>query len=157
MKISDFAEKWKMNQNVFKGVLMFVPEENLFVYAFFGNGDNLFEEDEELGYDDYSMINTYKFVTSEFIEEDGGQLLFKTKETSYYEDLNSFCKDTLEMVDQLFDPATLEILQITQEVGMKKIAVAVITAIMITVFALLCSIGSYRHFINEMFVQVSTM
>ena len=101
------------NQNVFKGVLMFIPEENLFVYAFFGNGDNLFEEDEELGYDDYAMINTYKFVTSEFIEEDGGQLLFKTKETSYYEDLNSFCKDTLEMVDQLFDPATLEILQIT--------------------------------------------
>lgn len=40
---------------------------------------------------------------------------------------------------------------------MKKIAVAVITAIMITVFALLYSIGSYRHFINEMFVQVSTM
>lgn len=40
---------------------------------------------------------------------------------------------------------------------MKKIAIAVIAVIMITVFALLCSIGSYKRLIDEMFVQASTM
>ncbi len=96
--------KLKMTDSPKKGVLLYLPNAEIFVFAKFGDGDNLLEEDMRDGYNDYIYVVTYKFNQTEFIEEDGGLVMFNNekgteKYMDYYESLEHFVKDSLESLE----------------------------------------------------------
>ena len=61
-------------------------------------GDNLSNEDLDAGYNDYIYIESFVFMGSEFVEQDGGQLLFNNQEDDYYTNLKHFCDESVAML-----------------------------------------------------------
>lgn len=94
--VSDFEKEWKDNKSCDKGVVIFVPGENIFVCANMGTGDNLLSEDIAAGYDDYIYVESYEFNCGSFEEVDGSELLFNTKKDDYYDNLAHFCEAALD-------------------------------------------------------------
>lgn len=92
-----WKSKWRKNFNYDKGVLLFLPEYNLFVRISIGTGDNLTREEEIAGYD-YLYVDSFKFDGCEFEELDGGMKLFKPSEINYDKNLKQFCLDGLNII-----------------------------------------------------------
>ena len=105
-------KQWKENNNTEKGVLICVKlDKPIFIKANFGTGDNLSDEDIKDGNNDYIYIESYAFDENEFIDDDGGQMLFNNEKEDYYHNLNHFCESVLEFLS-FPGSAEYEILQI---------------------------------------------
>lgn len=101
--MNDFEKLWKEMKSMDKGVLLWIPEEELFVSARFGTGDNLLREDIRNGYNDYIYIRTFLY-NGDFIEYDGGMVMFNNESGSdkyedYYDNLEHTISSTLENID----------------------------------------------------------
>lgn len=104
-------EAWAASGSTEKGVLLYLSEYDHFVSAFFGDGCNLDPDDMENGYNDYINLNTYKYDPVEFIEDDGGMLMFNNEKGAatyqdYYDSLEHFINDSLAFIG--FRPGTYE-------------------------------------------------
>lgn len=78
----------------FDNTLIYVPEKNELVLIAEGSGDNLSYEDEEAGYVDYLMYDTYDCKTMEQL--DGGQLMTTELVRDKYSALAEAAPDVLD-------------------------------------------------------------
>lgn len=86
-----YAEESKQN-----GILLWIPEEKQIFAVSVGTGDNLLPEDIKAGYDSYLYIHTFTFDDPDMEEEDGGDMMYKTEEETYDEDICTAVYDALE-------------------------------------------------------------
>ena len=99
------------------GVTLFSTNLNMFYHIWFGSGDNLDDDDIELGYDDYMNIDVYKWngerplleVINEikendgYIDEvegledtDGGMMLIKRADYNHSGDIRDYLVNALD-------------------------------------------------------------
>ena len=93
-----FQKQWEKNEELEKGVLMMLPEENVLVRATFGSGCNLDDEDDS-DVDDYLYISVIDVNDPGLEEMDGGQLDFVSSKEDYRTNLQHFCNSALEFMD----------------------------------------------------------
>lgn len=117
----ELADLWnkKYAKCLEKGVV--IKTDNQIIYAEFGDGSNLDDDDIEEGFDDYINLTIYEdpdndttlpegnldeikeYLDGELEEYDGGMYMFSTKEgfVSYYEDLSDFIEYVLSCVENI--------------------------------------------------------
>ena len=83
-------------ENIIKDseLLIYVPEENEFMFLSEGTGDNLLPEDRKQGYIDYIEIYTYRYtgdMNYPLEESDGGELLLKKSFNGFDKKLINEC------------------------------------------------------------------
>lgn len=80
------------------GIMLFIPEEKQFLSVAIGTGDNLLDEDIEAGYDSYIYLQTFMYDDPNMEEEDGGDMLYKSSEKTYDEDITTAVCDAIEFI-----------------------------------------------------------
>lgn len=93
-----FQKQWEKNEELEKGVLMMLPEENVLVHATFGSGYNL-DIEVNSDADDYLYISVIDVNDPGLEEMDGGQLDFVSSKEDYRTNLQHFCNSVLEYMD----------------------------------------------------------
>lgn len=96
--IEKFKKKWIENSSDEKGILLYLPASEIFVFAKFGTGENLLKEDILRGFDDYIYVKKLVFDEDEMVELDTAQLDFSSEKEDYYLNLIHFCEESIEMI-----------------------------------------------------------
>lgn len=78
------------------GIMLWIPSKNEAFQVMIGTGDNLSKEDIEQGFDSYLYIKTYTYDDPDFEEWDGGELMYRSEEQSYDNDITTAVYDALE-------------------------------------------------------------
>lgn len=78
------------------GIMLWIPEKNEIFQVMIGIGDNLLREDYEQGYDSYLYIKTYVYEDPDFDEMDGGDMMYRSNEETYDDDITTAVYDALE-------------------------------------------------------------
>lgn len=78
------------------GIMLWVPEKEEIFQVMIGDGCNLLKEDYEQGFDSYLYIKTYVYDDPEFYEDDGGDLMYRSEEHTYDDDITTAVYDALE-------------------------------------------------------------
>lgn len=95
-EMQELKKEWKQNNNQEKGACLFFNRD--IVVARFGTGDNLSKEDFEAGYDDYIYTDIYRIDDDfEIKQYDGGIRLFKSEESDFYQNIESFINAIMEL------------------------------------------------------------
>lgn len=92
----DGFKRYYLEESKQNGILLWIPEEKQFFTVAVGTGDNLLDEDIEAGYDSYLYIQTFTYDDPDMEEGDGGDMMYKTKEETYDDDICSAVYDALE-------------------------------------------------------------
>ena len=80
------------------GIMLWIPDTKEIFCVSIGTGDNLLPEDRVQGYDAYLYIQTYKYDDHEFVEYNGGEMMFKSDEEVYQDDICFAVCDALEFI-----------------------------------------------------------
>lgn len=121
-KVSNEAEKRRaldkqlapfykeLEGNVMGGILLFCPEQKLFLRVSYGTGDNLLKEDRREGYDDYIYISADSFDDGWEEEVEGGQINLKMEEewNNHYNICQHVADVLVEMFDNIVDVIPLQ-------------------------------------------------
>lgn len=78
--------------------MIYIPDLKVFMRVSEGTGDNLLDEDRELGYVDYVNIDTYVWNGDELVEDDGGLMLLKEYFTDKYATEQEYIRDAMEFM-----------------------------------------------------------
>ena len=78
------------------GIMLWIPEKEEIFQVMIGTGDNLLKEDYEQGYDSYLYIKTYQYDEPEFEETDGGDMMYRSNEEAYDNDIKMAVYDALK-------------------------------------------------------------
>lgn len=78
--------------------MLWIPDiEEIFCVSI-GTGCNLTTEYRAKSYDAYLYIQTYKYDDQEFVEYNGGEMMFKSDEEVYQDDICFAVYDALEFI-----------------------------------------------------------
>ena len=81
-------------------MMVYMPENGLFLNAIEGTGDNILQEDREEGYVDYVYITVYEWDGDELVEFDGGMMMLtELFDDKYGNDNESLIKDSIMFMD----------------------------------------------------------
>lgn len=94
-------EVWAESNTMKKGVLLYLPDFDLFISVFFGDGSNLNPKD--VWHNDYIHMTSYKYDTVEFAKVHEGMIRFNNEKGTvaykdYHESLQHFINDSLEFI-----------------------------------------------------------
>ena len=81
-------------------MMVYMPENGLFLNAIEGTGDIFLLDDREEGYVDYVYITVYEWDGDELVEFDGGMMMLtELFDDKYGNDNRSLIKDSMEFMD----------------------------------------------------------
>ena len=88
-------EKFKEKEKLANGIMLWIPEREEIFQVMIGDGCNLLREDYEQGFDAYLYIKTYQYDDPDFEEMDGGDLMYRSNEHTYDDDITTAVYDAL--------------------------------------------------------------
>jgi hypothetical protein len=80
----------------YNGIMLWIPDTKQIFQVMIGTGDNLLDEDYEAGYDSYLYIQLYGYDDPGFEEIDGGDMMYRSDEETYDEDICTAVYDALK-------------------------------------------------------------
>lgn len=88
-------EKFTGQGDKYNGIMLWIPKINQIFQVMIGYGDNLLDEDYEAGFDSYLYIKAYEYDDPDFEEIDGGDMMYKSDEETYDDNICTAVYDAL--------------------------------------------------------------
>lgn len=90
---------------MFKEITIYLQEYKKFVRIAEGDGSNLSDEDQNLGYEDYVMIYVYEYNQGDLEEINGGQMmLYNPFDAIFGTDKNKLIHHACEFMEMSYVP-----------------------------------------------------
>lgn len=89
-KLENFHSKDK------NGIMLWIPKKKQIFQVMIGLGDHLCDEDIIQGYDSYLYIKVYEYHDPDFLEIDGGDMMYTSSRETYDDDICTAVYDALK-------------------------------------------------------------